>query len=392
MVFSGHKTMQNVTAKTHKIIYNFIKELGKSKQRNITAAVTALIKQEKPTLFKLNLYKHRTTNIQKLSFEQNSRRFLDKIGFNTVDFAYQIFSTFNITSFELVIDRTNWNYGNCDFNLLVLSVIWNNISIPIYWISIGKNGGNSDSLERISLINWFVSNFSANNIIHILADREFPSEEFIQYLEEHNIKFIFRTKSSIIVTNNNKKTKLKSLFPDLNKFNNKAKTESFVRRAYNHRLFLSTRLNQRNEFVYIISNQFDKNNLDLYRRRWTIEAMFAKFKTKGLNLESTHLMKSNRVHNLFYLMTIAYSIFCKIGHFANKIKPIKTKNHNANNQNRISPEFSLFNLGFYLLKNLYDNFLCDKVIIVKQLYQILNYPPNRSIPKRLAIYHIIANF
>lgn len=47
--------MQNVTAKTHKIIYNFVKALGKSKRRNITAAVTALIKQDKLWLFMLEL-------------------------------------------------------------------------------------------------------------------------------------------------------------------------------------------------------------------------------------------------------------------------------------------------------------------------------------------------
>jgi len=293
---------------------------------------------------------------------------------------------------ELIIDRTNWSYGKCDFNLLLLSVIWNNISIPIYWISLDKKGGNSDSLERISLVNWFVTNFGADNILHVLADREFPSDEFIDYLVEHNIKFIFRTKSSIIVTNQDKKIKLKSLFPDLHKLPNKTKAEAFVRRAYNHRLYLSVRLNHKNEIVYIISNQFHKDNLEIYRRRWTIEAMFAKFKTKGLNLESTHIMKQHRVHNLFYILTITYCIVCKLGQLANKVKSIKLKHLKYDTAYRRYPEFSLFNLGANLLKNLFDNFLCNRVVIFKQLYQILNYPPNRSIPKRFAIHHIIANF
>jgi hypothetical protein len=239
--------MQNVTTKTSKIIYNFIKNLGKHKQHNIIAAVTATLKQEKPTLFKLNLYKDKSNHIQKLSYEQNSRRMLDDIGLSSSEFAKNIITMFNISQFELVIDRTNWSYGKCDFNLLLLSVIWNNVSIPIYWISLNKKGGNSDSFERISLINWFITNFGANNIIHILADREFPSEEFIDYLVEHNIKFIFITKSSIIVTNNDKKIKLKSLFPDLHKVPDKTKAEAFVRRAYNHRLYISVRLNHKNE-------------------------------------------------------------------------------------------------------------------------------------------------
>jgi hypothetical protein len=100
--------MQNVTTKTHKIIYKFIKNLGKHKQRNITAAVTATLKQENPTLFKLNLYKDKSNHIQKLSYEQNSRRMLDDIGLSSNEFAKTIIDMFNISQFELVIDRTNY--------------------------------------------------------------------------------------------------------------------------------------------------------------------------------------------------------------------------------------------------------------------------------------------
>jgi hypothetical protein len=384
--------MQQIAAKTSKIINLFIKELGKSKQQNIAAAVTALIKQEKPTLYKLNLHKHKKKTIQKLSFEQNSRRMLDNIGISPEQFAHAMVTTFNITSFELVMDRTNWKYGNCAYNLLVLSVIWNNVSIPIYWISLDNKGGNSDSSQRISLINWFIATFGSQNITHLFADREFPAEQFLDYLQAQKIKFIFRTKSSIIVTHDNRKVKLNTIFPKLHNMPSKTKCEPHIRRAYNNRLYLSARLNNRNEKVYLISNVYTNDVFDLYRHRWTIETMFAKFKTKGLNLESTHLMKQHRVHNLVYLMTIAYAIFCKLGFLANKIKSIKLKKLKQGKEYRYSPEFSLFNLGFNLLKNLFDNFLCDSAVVARQLYQILNYPPNHHISKRLAIYHIIANF
>jgi hypothetical protein len=384
--------MQQTAAKTSKIINLFIKELGKPKQKNITAAVTALIKQEKPTLYKLNLHKQRKKPIQKLSFEQNSRRMLNKIGIIPEVFARAIIATFNITHFELVMDRTNWKYGNCAYNLLVLSVIWNNISIPIYWISLDNKGGNSDSSQRIALIDWFVSTFGTQNITHIFADREFPSEQFFDYLQKHSIKFIFRTKSSILVTENDKKVKLNTIFSKLHNMPNQTKCEHHIRRAYGNRLYLSARLNNKNEKVYLISNNYDTDAFDLYRHRWTIEAMFAKFKTKGLNLESTHLMKQQRVHNLIYLMTIAYSIFCKLGFIANKIKNIKLKKIKETNKYRYTSEFSLFNLGFNLLKNLFDNFLCDSAVVTRQLYHILNYPPEINVPKRLRIYNIISNF
>ena len=92
-------------------------------------------------------------------------------------------------------------------------------------------------------------------------------------------------------------------------------------------------------------------------------------------------------------LAISYCYCSKIGYIANKIRPIaKKKIKQPNGTKIIRSEFTLFKYGFYLLKSFFDNFLCDSAVIARQLYQILNYPPETSVYKRLRITHIIAGF
>jgi hypothetical protein len=58
----------------------------------------------------------------------------------------------------------------------------------------------------------------------------------------------------------------------------------------------------------------------------------------------------------------------------------------------IRPEFSLFKYGFCMLKKFFDNFLCDRAVITRQLYQTLNYSPETSASKRLCMTSNYSSF
>ncbi len=189
-----------------------------------------------------------------------------------------------------------------------------------------------------------------------------------------------------------RRVSLTKLHHNLCNMPNKSKVYSHIRSIFGNRLYLSARLNDANELVILVSNQYHQDPFALYARRWMIENMFGKFKIKGFNLESTHLTKYNRLSSLFTLIAIAYCYSCKIGSIANNIKPIKTKKLKRNNIVQETPEFSLFNYGFYLLKNIIISYLSDEAVVARQLHKILNYPPNTSISKHFRLYRIIANF
>lgn len=51
----------------------------------------------------------------------------------------------------LLMDRTNWKWGQQDINFLILSVYWRSFSFPLAWTLI-PHGANSKSEQRIELL------------------------------------------------------------------------------------------------------------------------------------------------------------------------------------------------------------------------------------------------
>jgi len=144
----------------------------------------------------------------------------------------------------------------------------------------------------------------------LYADREFPSHEFLDFL---------------INDQRYCQSYLELLFPD--KFVNAITPyQTKDKRTFGNRLYISARLNLKNEFVFLVSNVKLADPFATYKKRWNIELMFGKFKTLGFNLESTHITNPARLSAIMLLIGIAYTACCIIGEFFDShIKPIKTK-------------------------------------------------------------------
>lgn len=53
--------------------------------------------------------------------------------------------------------------------------------------------------------------------------------------------------------------------------------------------------------------------LRIYRLRWGIESAFSALKSRGLNLEATHMTAADRISRLFGLLCIALAWMARIG-------------------------------------------------------------------------------
>ena len=51
----------------------------------------------------------------------------------------------------LAMDRTNWEFGKTTINILMISVIWSGIGIPLMWTLL-PNAGNSNTQARTDLL------------------------------------------------------------------------------------------------------------------------------------------------------------------------------------------------------------------------------------------------
>ena len=77
----------------------------------------------------------------------------------------------------LSMDRTNWRWGKSDINILMLGIVFKGTAIPIYWMLLDKRG-NSDTPDRVALIQMFIDHFGKNCIKGVLADQEFVGKDW----------------------------------------------------------------------------------------------------------------------------------------------------------------------------------------------------------------------
>ncbi len=128
------------------------------------------------------------------------RNFLKSFELNFADYTKAIVEIVQLKgTYSLVIDRTNWKFGRIEINLLVLAVvITSQFSIPLLWKALPKKG-NSNTTERIDLLQSFVGIFGSNTIACLIANREFVGKHWIDYLIKNNIPFFIRIKANRLV-------------------------------------------------------------------------------------------------------------------------------------------------------------------------------------------------
>lgn len=99
---------------------------------------------------------------------------------------------------RITIDRTNWKFGEQNINIFMLGITYKNIAFPLLFTMLDKRG-NSNSRERIMLIQRFIRLFGKNCIDFIVADREFVGEEWIGYLNRENLRYHIRIRNNFKV-------------------------------------------------------------------------------------------------------------------------------------------------------------------------------------------------
>jgi hypothetical protein len=132
---------------------------------------------------------------QKSSFKsklERIRRFFCKQVIDDVQLTHawlmQVYG--KIPKMDLMLDRTNWKFGETDINYLVLAARINkHIVFPIAW-SLLPHQGNSDSEIRKKLLESFRKTFGFDCIRSFSADREFIGKEWLEYLCDNNVPFL----------------------------------------------------------------------------------------------------------------------------------------------------------------------------------------------------------
>lgn len=324
----------------------------------------------------LALIKVRTVNLVQLScgFESSAtkesrykriRRFFCQFIIDPGDVARWIVLLFGLDqkAMYLSIDRTNWRWGQSDINILMLSIVYKGIGLPVFWSLLNKRG-NSDTAERIALIQTFVTGFGKKSIAGLLADREFVGGQWFGWLNKEGIPFCIRIKKNFLTTNSRgNQVCVKDLFHDVQP--GSERVLSGVRQLWGEAVYLSALRLADGELLIVATDRLLPDPIARYGKRWEIETLFGCLKSKGFNFEDTHIVEPVRIGKLLVLLSIAFCWAHRTGEWHSEEKSIPIKKHGRKAQ-------SLFRYGLDCLRDVLLNSKATQLHFMPTLLALLS--------------------
>ena len=261
---------------------------------------------------------------------------------------------------KLSMDRTNWKFGTQNINILMLSVITEDgMAIPIIWELLDKKG-NSNTKERISIMKRFIEAFGSEKAEVLLADREFFGKEWFQYLKNNGIEFIVRLRKSARVKTKKGYKRVENFFRKVQKGDKRVSKNMQI--VYGQEVYLA--VTYLDEFSYIVSSFKSSKIPYLYKQRWEIETLFGAFKSRGFNLENTHLKDREKIKKLLVPISFSFIFAFMTGKWRNKKRKITMKKHGR-------PQYSIFRYGLDFLNLLFIIMFgsknVDSMVVTKKL-------------------------
>jgi len=271
----------------------------------------------------------------------------------------------NLSSYTLCMDRTNWKFGCKHINYLVVSIAWQGASIPIVWTCLDKSGGNSNAEERIAIMERVLKLIPVAQIDELLADREFIGHEWFKWLDDQGIVCRLRIKDNIKVQSScGKDIKAAQLFWNIKL--NQIETWHSKRKVSGVYLYIGARRTIEGLLI-VVATKKPETMVEDYYKRWSIETLFGCLKSRGFDLESTHMTDLDRMDKLMGILALAFAWCLIAGHWHyGDAKQLPLNKH-------LRPAKALFRLGLDMLRRVLKN-ECSKndQISFQVLLQVLS--------------------
>ena len=190
--------------------------------------------------------------------------------------------------------------------------------------------GNSNTAERIAIVNRFIRLFGYESINYLVADREFVGEDWLEYLNTMKIRYHLRIRGNFHAIRHGKEIRVSWLFSDLRI--NESKHLENIYYVNNQQCYLSgsciMNKDGKPELQILVSFCNPEKALETYKKRWQIETAFRALKSSGFNIEQTHLSDIERIGKLLSIVIVAFTWCYCIGIYRNEhIKKIRMLKH-----------------------------------------------------------------
>jgi DDE family transposase len=349
--------------------------LARSRRETLVWLIGSMLKAGTVNLNRLA--PHIESAAQTASVHRRLERFFNEVKLNETEVARLVVGALGIAGkpWHLAMDRTNWQFGKTDLNILVLSVALDDVCVPLFWRVLDK-AGNSNAVERIDLMQTCLSAFADQPVASFTGDREFIGNAWIAWLQDKEIPHFLRlredmkifdaTHAPLAIAQHAARLKVGERLV----FKGEWRIGSCEKEASPPVRIVVLRL-KTGELLTLASRARPKHALAIYRKRWKIESLFAALKTRGFNLEATHMAAAEKISTLMALLAMAASLACTVGLWTLGKRRIGKKAHGR-------PARSLFAFGLDALRKLFAPRTFAQSLLVLLAFLLENPRKNRA--------------
>ncbi len=209
-----------------------------------------------------------------------------------------------------------------------------------------RQKGNSDSDNRMDLLDRFYTIFPDAQVAYICGDREFVGKQWLTYLLIEPRFFRIRIRHSDKISDGQKQLRASIIFAHLQP--GQAQILSGRRWVWGRSVYVAALRLDDGELLIVITPDSPTTAISDYGKRWGIETLFGMFKTRGFCLESTHFIEPERLSKLVALMALALCWAVKTGQWLHQHQPIKVKKHGRKAK-------SIFRYGLDYLRSIFTD-------------------------------------
>jgi hypothetical protein len=229
---------------------------------------------------------------------------------------------------------------------LMVSVVYAQRAIPIGWLVIEGEKGHFPTERHLTLLREIKPQIPEVAQVTFLGDGEFDSPELQAELTTYGWDYVCRTAKNIQVQVDTVWQHLSNL-PVTRGTRTFHKRALFTKKAYGPVMVIVWWDKKYQDPIYLVSNLSSvEQACTAYRKRMRIETFFSDQKSRGFQLDKSHLSDPDRVQRLMLAACLAYLWVLHLGTLAQQPK------HLALFHRHERCDLSLFQLGLRWLKYL----------------------------------------
>ena len=257
----------------------------------------------------------------------------------------------------LVMDGSAVGRGCC---ALMIHVIYKGRALPLAWVVRKCPKGHAPESLHIELVELVKGLIPEGTKVVFLGDGEFDGIDLQKTMNDAGWLYACRTAKSTVATWEGVKFNLNLLGSSIKPgMLIELKEAQFTRDAYGPVMILCCWAKDEADPLYLVSNlSFAEEAIKYYQKRFRIETFFSDQKSRGFNIQKSHIEDPQRMSRLLIASCLAYIWIVYLGSLC------KTDGWQSIIHRKSRCDLSLFRLGLQLL----EHFLNENLPIPVQFY------------------------